>query len=98
MENKFKKKQKNKKTIERLTDDGNLEDRFDAADNLARNEFPHMCLCLDIRNSLRAMIKATIFFDGYEGSGCGPMCSDFRFYTTDGRWIKVSVEEQSTLQ
>lgn len=94
------KKDKDKETIERLADDGNIENHFDRADDVARETFPDMLVCLDVRNCLRAMIQATIFFDGYEGSGCGPNCADFRFYTQDGKWIKVSVEEieETTLQ
>ena len=68
-------------------------DYFDKTDELARDNFINMDLCLDIRNCLRAMISATTFFDSYEGSGCGPNCADFRFYTQDGKWIKISVEE-----
>jgi len=88
------------KTIERLADHGNIEDYFHKADDAARETFPDMHTCLDIRNTLRAMMPATTFFDGYEGSGCGPDCADFRFYTQDGKWIKVSVEEieETTLQ
>ena len=90
------KRRKDKKTIERLTDDGAIEDHFDRADDAARETFPDMHACLNIRNCLRGIMAATTFFDGYEGSGCGPDCADFRFYTTDGKWIKVSVEEIKT--
>tara|TARA_R110000796_G_scaffold100245_1_gene208897 strand:+ start:662 stop:955 length:294 start_codon:yes stop_codon:yes gene_type:complete len=82
-----------KKIIERLADDDNIEDHFDRADEAAREAFPNMHSCLDIRNTFRAMMKATTFFDGHEGSGCGPDAADFRFYTQDGKLVKVSVEE-----
>ena len=82
----------NKKTKFRLVVDS--EDQFETGNDLARKQFPNMHLCLDIRNSLRAMIKATTFFDGYEGSGCSPDTADFRFYTKDGSWIKVSISEE----
>ena len=71
---------------------------FCTAEEVARKQFPEMSLCLDIRNCLRAMIGATTFLDEYEGSGCSPWSADFRFYTPDGKWIKITVEEQSTLQ
>ena len=80
-----------KETKIRLTDDGDIEDHFYKADDLARKEFTDMHLCLDIRNSLRAMIKATNFFDEHEGSGCGPVSADFRFYTKDGKHVAVSI-------
>jgi len=84
---------KDKTTIERLADDGNIEDHFDRADEAAREAFPDMHSCLDIRNTFRAIMPSTTFFDGYEGSGCGPDAADFRFYTQDGKLVKVSVEE-----
>ena len=69
------------------------EDQFEIVDDLARKQFPDMHLCLDIRNSLRAMIKAIIFFDEHEGSGCGPVSADFRFYTKNGKHVAVSITE-----
>ena len=81
----------NKKTKFRLVADNG--DQFETADDLARKQFPDMHLCLDIRNSLRAMIKATTFFDEHEGSGCGPVSADFRFYTKDGKHIAVTITE-----
>jgi len=81
----------NKKTKFRLVADS--EDQFETADDLARKQFPDMHLSLDIRNCLRAMIKATDFFDEHEGSGCGPVSADFRFYTKNGKHVAVAITE-----